>query len=146
MANDIGYFAIEKGSQGPADAYPYITYEIINSHVDIGATNNVSNEVFEMIVEFEAHVSDVAQNDTDLAGSTGAATVSNAIRKFFINYDNYQWLVSKGIIVVFVSNTTNTTNIISMQVERSAAFQVRFRVKDNYQESTTKYIEQIEGD
>ncbi|WP_220751542.1 phage neck terminator protein [Apilactobacillus xinyiensis] len=136
MNEKMGYSAISQGTQGEASEYPFFTYEIINAHIGIGATDNVSGEVFEMLIEYDAHVSDVATSDDDMfAGSTGAATLANNLRKFFTISDIKNWAFSNSFPIVDVSDITDTTNIISMQVERSAGFQVRLRIKDDFQEN-----------
>ncbi|MCL0330528.1 phage neck terminator protein [Apilactobacillus xinyiensis] len=142
MYEKMGYSAISQGSQGESDEYPFFTYEIINAHIGIGATDNVNAEVFEMLIEFDAHVSDVATTDDDIfTGSTGAATLANNLRKFFTISDIQEWAALNKFPIVDISDVTDTTNIISMQVERSAGFQVRLRIKDDFQDNE-EYITQ----
>ncbi|MCL0330700.1 phage neck terminator protein [Apilactobacillus xinyiensis] len=136
MNEKMGCSAISQGSQGEAQEYPFFTYEIINAHIGIGATDNVNAEVFEMLIEFDAHVSDVATTDDDIfTGSTGAATLANNLRKFFTVSDIKNWAFLNNFPIVDVSDVTDTTNIISMQVERSAGFQIRLRIKDDFHET-----------
>ncbi|MCL0312790.1 hypothetical protein M2S00_06685 [Apilactobacillus sp. TMW 2.2459] len=142
MDEKMGYSAFPQGSQGEAEEYPFFTYEIINAHMGIGATDNVSGEVFEMLIEYDAHVSDVASSDDDMfAGSTGAATLANNLRKFFTISDISNWAFLNGFPIIDISDVTDTTNIISMQVERSAGFQVRLRIKDTFKDEK-EYITQ----
>lgn len=127
---------ISQGSKRQGLEYPFFSYEFINPHVGIHITDNTDHELFEMVLEFDAHVADVAKSIDDIAGVTGATQLANQLYKLFNSHSFYIWALANGFVVIETEDISETTNLISAQVERSAGFQVRLRTLDNYVDST----------
>lgn len=123
---------ISQGSKRQGQEYPFFSYDFINPHVGIHITDNTEHELFEMVIEFDAHVTDVAKYMNDIAGITGATQLANQLYKLFNSHEFYIWALTNGFVVIETEDINETTNLLSEQVERSAGFQVKLRTLDNF--------------
>lgn len=117
-----GMALVESNTNGPQPAYPFFSWEIANPHKDIGFTDNVDNEEFEMEVEFTVH----STNHLD------ALNIAGELNKLFKTNELYMLGTQNQFYVIDLSDIESADNIISIQVERRVGFTVNLRVQDSF--------------
>lgn len=112
---------IEQSSAGDIPAYPFCTYQITSPYLPI-TSDLVAKEQFELVVSFTWH------------GKSSLDMLNLAMRtnKYFRSGEASEILSKKNVTVSKVSNYGARDNFISIDYERSAGLDVRFRVSDNY--------------
>lgn len=126
----FGLILIESNSGGDQPDYPFLTYTITSPYLPV-TTDITDDEQFEMVVSFTYH----SRSSLDALNATGS------INKFFRSMSTRVDLAKRNIVIVSVSNAGSRDNLISVEYERVAGFDVRFRVKDTY--SDTEGIDTI---
>lgn len=126
----FGLILIESNSGGDQPDYPFLTYTITSPYLPV-TTDITDDEQFEMVVSFTYH----SRSSLDALNATGS------INKFFRSMSTRVDLAKKNTVVVSVSNAGSRDNLVSVEYERVAGFDVRFRVKDMY--SDTEGIDTI---
>ena len=123
---------IEHNSVGDMPDYPFCTYQITSPYIPI-TSDVVENEQFELVVSFTWH------------GQSSLDMLNFAMRtnKYFRSPQGTETLSKKDIVASQVSNYGARDNFISIDYERSAGLDVRFRVSDNYVDAYSGTIENI---
>lgn len=123
---------IESNSAGKQPPFPFCTYTITSPYISI-TQDVLEEEEFEMVVSFTWH------------GESGLDMLNLAAQtnKYLRSAACSEYLTKHQIVVVQVSNSGKRDNFLTVDYERMAGFDVRFRVKDTYADGTKDTIEQI---
>ncbi|MFL2133009.1 LIC_12616 family protein [Desemzia sp. FAM 23990] len=119
---------IESNSIGEQLDFPFVTYTITSPYIST-TQDIVENEIFEMIISFTIHT----------RSTLDALNTSGNINKWFRSDTTRLVLAKDGIVVVKATNSGSRDNFVSVDYERTAGFDIRFRVTDQY------IGEQVEG-
>ncbi|MCI3027689.1 hypothetical protein LMF32_00875 [Desemzia sp. C1] len=126
---------IESNSIGEQLDFPFITYTITSPY--IATTQDiVDNETFEMVVSFTLHT----------RSTLDALNTSGSINKWFRSDNTRLVLAKEGVVVVKVTNSGSRDNFVSVDYERMAGFDVRFRVTDQYKGEEVEEINAVQID
>ncbi|GEP72031.1 hypothetical protein FD12_GL001393 [Lentilactobacillus rapi DSM 19907 = JCM 15042] len=112
---------------GSQQAYPFFTFEFIDSHIPLPITDNLDFEVFEMAMHFDCHSQSMYEADMG----------ANQLSKLMRSQAMYMLGVQDNFYVIDVDSVENTDNQISIQVEHKSGFQVNFRCQDAFQDDVT---------
>lgn len=115
---------IESNSVGKQPDYPFWTHTITSPYIPI--TNDVVNgEVFECVISLTNH------------GESGLETLNYAmlLHKKIREFESRMAFYDKKITVVSAGKVGRRDNLISIEYERTAGFDLRLRIKDDYKET-----------
>ncbi len=125
IEKETGVQCIEANSVGKEPAYPFFSWDFVNAHKDLGFTDNVTEEVFEASIMFQAH----SQKMTE------ALNLASWLRKLMLSQSFYDVASANNFYVVDADEVTDTNNVISIQVEKRAGVQVNLRIKDSFRDN-----------
>ncbi|EPF4505832.1 phage neck terminator protein [Enterococcus faecalis] len=123
---------IEGGTAGPQPDKPFFSYEVISPYIPV-TIDVTDNEVFELVVSIKCH--------TD--SSIQALNLSEQLRKHLNGFSVKVDLQNSKIALVSTTQSKKRDNFISIDYERLAGFDARFRVQDSYVDNAV-IIENIE--
>ncbi|KRN62445.1 phage neck terminator protein [Carnobacterium maltaromaticum] len=123
---------IESNTIGDIPDYPYCAYTIISPYISI-TSDIVTGEQFECVVSLTWHC---------LSGLE-ALSLTAKTNKYFRTFEAKQRLEEKNIIFVSYSSSGQRDNFLSIEYERLAGCDLRFRLTDSYKDDELE-IENIE--
>ncbi|MGX7417808.1 phage neck terminator protein [Carnobacterium gallinarum] len=123
---------IESNTIGNIPDYPYCAYTIISPYIPI-TSDIVTGEQFECVVSLTWHC---------LSGLE-ALMFAGKTNKYFKTFEVQRLLEQKKIVFVGASSSGQRDNFLSIEYERLAGCDLRFRVTDQYQDDVLE-IENIE--
>ncbi len=122
-----GIDCFESGNSGPQQAYPFFTFDWIDSHIPLPITDNLDYEIFEMAIHFDCHSQSMYEADM----------YANQLSKLMRSQAMYVLGVQDNFYVIDVDTVENTDNEISIQVERKSGFRVNIRCQDSFVDDVT---------
>lgn len=132
IKKSTGLQLIESSTAGPQPDKPFFSYEVISPYIPV-TIDVTDNEVFELVVSIKCH--------TD--SSIQALNLSEQLRKYLNSFSVKVGLQNSRITLVKTTQSKKRDNFISIDYERLAGFDARFRVQDSYVDNAV-IIENIE--
>lgn len=118
---------IESSTSGEAPDYPYCQYTI-TSPFDPITWDIVDYEMFEVGVSLTWR---------GLSGHE-VLNLANRTNKWFRSQEGLFFMKEKGIVVVDINNDGLRDTLISIEYERMAGLDIKFRVRDSYVQDVQK--------
>lgn len=123
---------IESSTTGSQPEKPFFSYEVISPYIPV-TIDVIDNEVFELVVSIKCHT------DSSIRGLNLAEKLRKYINGFSVKIN----LQNSQIALVSTTRSQKRDNFISIEYERLAGFDARFRVQDSYVDNAV-IIENIE--
>lgn len=123
---------IEANASGPQPSLPFATYTIIDPFISIQFEDS-ENEPFESVISITLH------DDSSL----DVLNLATKLRKSFTAETSLRKFRALGIVIVSMEPTASRDNLITIDYERLAGFDLRVRVRDSYQDDTKEPITNI---
>lgn len=132
---NFGLTLIESYSSGEQPEHPFVTYTITSPYISV-SQDVIEDETFEMVVSFSTHTK----------STLDALNTSGSINKWFRSDVTRLTLAKDKVVVVKVTNSGSRDNFVSVEYERLAGFDVRFRVMDQYVGEAIEDISNVQID
>lgn len=133
--NAIGLDLIESNSSGPRPVGPFATYTITSPYIAVIFEDNLTNSPFECVVSLTIH---------DKNSSLDALNLAERYRKSFITEENLIKFKDKNITIITANRANRRDNLLSIDYERLAGFDLRVRLVDSFTDDTGIAIANIE--
>ena len=124
IKQETGIDCFVADSVGPQQKYPFFTFDFVDPHINLPFTDNVDFEQFEMAIHFDAHAKSI-YTATDLA---------NQLTKLFKTQAFSLLAEQNNFYVIDSDSVESTDNVISIQVEYRAGFELHLRICDSFQD------------
>lgn len=112
--------------------YPFITYDFVNTHIDIGASVELQDQ-FDIILMFTTHSNLLSQS----------LNTGNKIMMWFKDREVQYLLSEQGIDIVQIYDQTQLNNPMAIDTDRRVKFEVRFRVINVEADESNPNIERV---
>lgn len=123
---------IEANASGPQPSFPFATYTIIDPFISIQFEDG-ENEPFESVISITLH------DDSSL----DVLNLATKLRKSFTTEANLRKFRELGIVIVSLEPTASRDNLITIDYERLAGFDLRIRTQDSFVDETKEPIDNI---
>lgn len=120
IKDGTGYPAIAGNSAGEQPAYPFCTFTITSPKIDV--ERFYEGALFEIVVSLTWH--GISQIDVLNLSKKSESYLRSTLGK--------KALSDNGIAIVDILNSSSRDNLISIDYERTAGFDLRLRVRDTY--------------
>jgi hypothetical protein len=131
VSDATGYQLIEGNSSGDQPEYPFCTFTFTSPMIEI--ERNYDGRLFEIVLSLTWH-------DTS---SIGVLNLSKKLETYLKSTLGRQTLEDNGIVLVDTSNSNARDNLISIDYERTAGFDIQLRVRDSFVDNAD-FIESIQ--
>lgn len=112
--------------------YPFITYDFVNTHIDIGASVELQDQ-FDIILMFTTHSNLLSQS----------LNTGSKIMMWFKDREVQYLLSEQGIDIVQIYDQTQLNNPMDIDTDRRVKFEVRFRVINVEADESNPNIERV---
>lgn len=112
--------------------YPFITYDFVNTHIDIGASVELQDQ-FDIILMFTTHSNLISQS----------LNTGSKIMMWFKDREVQYLLSEQGIDIVQIYDQTQLNNPMAIDTDRRVKFEVRFRVINVEADESNPNIERV---
>lgn len=112
--------------------YPFITYDFVNTHIDIGASVELQDQ-FDIILMFTTHSNLLSQS----------LNTGSKIMMWFKDREVQYLLSEQGIDIVQIYDQTQLNNPMAIDTDRRVKFEVRFRVINVEADESNPNIERV---
>ena len=112
--------------------YPFITYDFVNTHIDIGASVELQDQ-FDIILMFTTHSNLLSQS----------LNTCSKIMMWFKDREVQYLLSEQGIDIVQIYDQTQLNNPMAIDTDRRVKFEVRFRVINVEADESSPDIERV---
>lgn len=112
--------------------YPFITYDFVNTHIDIGASVELQDQ-FDIILMFTTHSNLLSQS----------LNTGSKIMMWFKDREVQYLLSEQGIDIVQIYDQTQLNNPMAIDTDRRVKFEVRFRVINVEADESSPDIERV---
>lgn len=112
--------------------YPFITYDFVNTHIDIGASVELQDQ-FDIILMFTTHSNLLSQS----------LNTGSKIMMWFKDREVQYLLSEQGIDIVQIYDQTQLNNPMAIDTDRRVKFEVRFRVINVEADESNQNIERV---
>ena len=112
--------------------YPFITYDFVNTHIDIGASVELQDQ-FDIILMFTTHSNLLSQS----------LNTGSKIMMWFKDREVQYMLSEQGIDIVQIYDQTQLNNPMAIDTDRRVKFEVRFRVINVEADESNPNIERV---
>lgn len=126
---------IESATDGDRPEEPFITYTITSPYIRVTFEDDLEDAPFECVLSLTIH------HDKS---SLDALNLAEKFRKSFVEKENLLKLKSANITVISASRSNTRDNLMSIDYERLAGFDLRVRLIDGFKDTSDTVIENIE--
>ncbi|MCK8627177.1 phage neck terminator protein [Fructobacillus cardui] len=128
---DLGLTLRPSYGNATVPEYPYVTYDFIDTHIDIGSSVELQDQ-FDIVLMFIGH-------SNLLSESLEAGNKMMWLKDREIQYQ----LSDKGIDVIQIYDQSVLNNPMAIDTERRVKFEARFRVINVPEDETNPAIEEV---
>lgn len=130
--SDLGLTLVPGMGNAQIPKYPFVTYDFINTHIDIGASVELQ-EMFDIIIMFTTHSNLLSES----------LNTGNKLTMWFKDREVQYALSEKGIDVKQIYDQTQLNNPMVIDTDRRVKFEVRFRVINVMADESNPNIERV---
>lgn len=129
---DLGLTLRPSFGNATAPEYPFVTYDFIDTHIDIGSSVELQDQ-FDIVLMFTGHSNLLSES----------LNAGNKMMMWLKDREVQYQLSAKGIDVIQIYDQSTLNNPMSIDTDRRVKFEARFRVVNVQEDETNPSIEEV---
>ncbi|QHJ83576.1 MAG: hypothetical protein [Caudoviricetes sp.] len=129
---DLGLTLRPSYGNATVPEYPYVTYDFIDTHIDIGSSVELQDQ-FDIVLMFIGHSNLLSES----------LEAGNKMMMWLKDREIQYQLSDKGIDVIQIYDQSVLNNPMAIDTERRVKFEARFRVINVPEDETNPVIEEV---